>query len=168
MQSSDAQEIEIERIVRGHHRGLGRYLRFLGCPRDRIDDVLHDTFLAVLLRRPEDRGEAAMRTYLKTAARNAYISQLRRARKDAEIAMVARCEEPGTDDARADERIAALRACLDLLAPRTRRAIDMQYGPDAGRQEIGRSLGLSIEGVKTLLRRAREALRACIEKRIGS
>lgn len=168
MQSSDAQEIEIERIVRDHHRGLGRYLRFLGCPRDRIDDVLHDTFLAVLLRRPEDRGEAAMRRYLKTAARNAYITQLRRARKDTEIAMIARSEKAVNDDPREDEKIAALRACLDDLAPRTRRAIDMQYGPESGREAIGIAVGLSIEGVKTLLRRAREALRACIEKRIGS
>jgi len=46
--------------------------------------------------------------------------------------------------------------------------LDLQYRDRAGREEIAAQLGLAVEGVKTLLRRARAALRDCVERNLSN
>ena len=59
-------------------------------------------------------------------------------------------------------------ACLKkAVSPRVRRALELQYRDRASRAEIAAELDLAVEGVKTLLRRARSALRDCVERRLG-
>jgi len=48
-----------------------------------------------------------------------------------------------------------------------RRALDLQYRDRASRAEIAAELDLAVEGVKTLMRRARSALRDCVERKLG-
>ena len=62
----------------------------------------------------------------------------------------------------------ALGECLESLTERSRRALDLFYREGAGRSLIADVLGLTVDGVKTLMRRAREALRACIRRRLGT
>ena len=64
--------------------------------------------------------------------------------------------------------LAALGDCLEVaVTPRVRRALELQYRDRASRGEIASQLDLAVEGVKTLLRRARSALRDCVERRLG-
>ena len=49
---------------------------------------------------------------------------------------------------------------------RVRRAIDLHYAERASRDEIASQLEMTAEGVKTMLRRARHALRECVERKI--
>jgi DNA-directed RNA polymerase specialized sigma24 family protein len=64
--------------------------------------------------------------------------------------------------------LAALRDCLEVaIDQRDRQALEMQYRDRASRSEIAARLELATEGVKTLLRRARSALRDCVERKIG-
>ena len=58
-----------------------------------------------------------------------------------------------------------LRACLEQLAPRARQAVQRRYGDGASQTEIAAELELGTEGVKTMLRRAREQVGVCIENR---
>ena len=68
-----------------------------------------------------------------------------------------------------DGYLSALRQCLDsAITPRVRRALEMQYAEEANRDTIATALDLSVEGVKTLVRRAKATLRDCIQRRLGS
>ncbi len=60
----------------------------------------------------------------------------------------------------------ALRDCLQSLDGRARQAIELRYRDDRSRADIGRLLEIGEDGVKSLLRRTREVLRGCVEKRI--
>jgi RNA polymerase sigma-70 factor (ECF subfamily) len=62
----------------------------------------------------------------------------------------------------------ALRDCVDQLEGRARQAVDLQYRDHAGREAIASQLGMQADGVKTLLRRTRQILRECIERKINS
>ena len=65
-----------------------------------------------------------------------------------------------------DVYLAQLGQCLERLAERSREALTLHYRERLGRTGIGARLGLGEDGVKSLLRRARAALRDCIETEI--
>ena len=57
---------------------------------------------------------------------------------------------------------------LPLLTERGQTALGLAYGERKSWAEIGAALGMKASGVKTLLRRCRDTLRACIDKNTDS
>lgn len=156
---------EILEFVRAHERFVRSYLRSLGCPDDRVDDLAQDTFLRVLERAPE----ACNRAYIATVAANLFRNSLRGRALDPKL--VKHVDQVWTDFHRADEGdtwITAMRACVEGLPERTREALQLRYGRDVARDEIAKRLSLSVGGVKSLLLRGKEALRDCVERRLGT
>lgn len=155
-------------MVRAHQAGLWRYLRFLGCEPALAEDLVQEVFLAVWRRPFEDRGPRSTAAYLRRAAHNRFLMAVRRKKarpafRDLREADAAFAEHAGDDDGAGYRD--ALRKCLRGLRERARRALELQYEDRQPRKAIARVLGLTVEGVKTLLRRSREALRDCIERR---
>jgi RNA polymerase sigma-70 factor (ECF subfamily) len=157
-------------LLRDHQASIWRYLRFLGCDEAQADDLVQETFLAVWRRPFEDRSRAATRAYLRQVALNRFRMAVRRRRARPVFSDLAAAEaawvEHDADDG--DAYREALRVCLEQLGERGRRAVDLRYRESASRQRIAESLGLTVDGVKTLLRRTREALRGCITRRLAS
>lgn len=146
-----------------HQGEIWRYLRFLGCDPELADDLTQETFLAALRGTPpfdDPRAEAA---WLRTVAKHRLIDVRRRRRLevDLEAADLAWRDLAGPDGGAA--YIDALRDCLKSLDARSRAAIEGRYRDEASRAELASGLGLSEEGLKTLLRRTKEGLRACVE-----
>ncbi len=166
--SSDAERAFVD-LVQTHQASVWRYLRFLGCDETHADDLTQETFLAVWEKPFEDRGAATTRSYLRRVARNRFLMAVRRRRarpvfQDLETADAAWVEHDADDG---DGHRAALTACLDGLSGRSRRALELFYREGAGRSRIAEDLELTTDGVKTLMRRAREALRRCIGRRLA-
>lgn len=155
-------------LIQGHQAGVWRYLRYLGCDEARADDLTQETFLAVWKKPFELRSAAATRAYLRTVARNLFLMAVRRRR--ARPAMLdldaadAVWSDHDADDG--EEYRAALAVCLESLSERARHALELFYGEGAGRSVLAQALAMTVDGVKTLLRRTREALRTCIRMRI--
>lgn len=152
-----------------------RFLRFLGARGELADELTQEVFVAWLDRPPQTGDDEALAAWLRGIARNMLREAVRqRARSEArelplldeEAAFVEvqwrRLEADGRGDLRRD----ALRTCLDSLEGRARRVLELHYGERLGRERIGAMLGIAPEGVKTLLRRTRALLRACIERRM--
>ena len=103
----------------------------------------------------------------RSIARNLYARTFRRTPEhhldDAEREWVATAGPDG-----GGAYVEALRECTAELAGRGRVAIELRYAESLSREAIGRRMGISADGVKSLLRRAREALRACVERRLRS
>ncbi len=156
-------------LIRAHQAQVWRYLRFLGCDEAQADDLAQETFLAVWEKPFADRGAAATRSYLRRVAKNLFLMAVRRRRarpafRDLETADTAWVEHVVDDG---DGYRAALASCLEALSGRARRALELFYADGAGRSRIAEELGLTRDGVKTLMRRARETLRSCIGRRLG-
>ncbi len=155
-------------MVREHQAGLWRYLRYLGCDVGLAEDLVQDVFLAVWRRPFEDRGSRATAAYLRRAAHNRFLMAVRKKKvrpafRDLREADEAYAIHAGDDDG-AGYR-AALRACLSGLRERAKKALELRYEDKKPRKAIAAALGLTMDGVKTLLRRTREALRDCIERK---
>ena len=146
-------------LIRRHWQSVRRYLRVLGAEAATAEDLAQEAFVVALQKGIEDRG-AATAAWLRRTARNLFCNQLRRRSPVAMEVAEAVWEEHGDDD----ERQQALRDCLPLLTERSRMALDLAYGKRQSWAQIGAVLAMQPGGVKTLLRRCRETLRACIER----
>jgi len=154
-----------ERLWGEHARMVRRYLRVLGAAGADLDDLLQETFVVLLKREFEDRGGAAVATFLRTTARFLFLRRNRDALPQVEAADAVWERRCGDDDGAG--YLAALRACLATLGERARRIVQLGYDEDLGRASIAQQLGMTADGVKTALRRARDALRQCIERRLA-
>lgn len=66
------------------------------------------------------------------------------------------------------ERELALHGCLEVLQGRAREVVRHHYVDERPVAEIATAMGLSVANIKVMLYRVREALRACVEKRLSA
>lgn len=159
--------------VADHQAAVWRWLRALGAAPSLAEDLLQDTLIAGLGHEEQfawSREEA--RRWLFGTARNLFLLHLRssrrrdrRERKDPELLTNAAAGLAATASDGAS-RSAALAHCLEQLPTRSRQALQLRYGEDAGRDVMSRALGVQPEGVKSLLQRIRAALRTCMARRL--
>jgi RNA polymerase sigma-70 factor (ECF subfamily) len=157
----------IEQIVRTHQRDVWRFLMALGCDAAEAEDLAQEAFVQAL-RSFEYRSEHETAAWLRKAAKNLFISTVRRRRR---APVVRNLDEVDVEWANwseqlaPDARIEHLKACLETLGARARTALDLRYRDNLAREDMAVRLDMKEAGVKTLLERARAALRECVEKR---
>ena len=162
----ETTEFDAARLIEEHQVGIWRYLRALGCDPSQADDLTQETFLAILQRPFQDYGRASTVAYLRTVARNQFISAHRRSGK---VTAVENIEEfdrtwetwAGVDNGEA--MLESLEECLQLLTERARMALEMRFRERESRLNIAAALGISEHGAKNLMQRAKHQLRECIE-----
>lgn len=154
-------------LIVTHQRGVWRYLRSLGCDASLAEDLTQETFLKVLQRPFEERSQAATAAYLRTTARNLYISVLRQAGRnlDVDIAELEASWSRWAELDGGDTLIETLKSCLETITDRARQALEMRFRDQASRADIAGSLGISEHGAKNLMQRAKQALKTCIEQK---
>lgn len=160
-------------FVARHQRGLWRFARLLGAANDHADDLVQEALLAALHKRIDARSDTEAVAWLRAAVRNLWRMHLRTQRRrpehqalDAtpELAEAALARHGG-DDGSGDAYVAALRLCLEQLDGRAKRALELRYAEQSSRSAMASELAMGEDGIKTLLRRTREALFACVQRR---
>jgi RNA polymerase sigma-70 factor (ECF subfamily) len=162
-------EFDLEVLVREHQADVWRYLRYLGAAVEDADDLAQDTFLAVARAPFEIRSRGETAAYLRTAARNQLLMLRRRQGRAASTVDLAAAEEVWaavTPEGDSSVQLDALSVCYESLAGRAKEAIDRFYRRGESREEIAAALEVTIDGVKSMLRRTRASLRECIERRV--
>lgn len=151
----------LEHLVPRFHADLWRYLRFLGAAATEVDDLVQETFLAVFRSSFVYRTDREALSYLRTTARRQFMMARRARGRELDTVSLDAAEYAWAEMERQhcdwDHYLAALEDCLSGLQGRTREALELYYRQGFGQQEVGEKIGLEREGVKTLLRRAREA-----------
>jgi RNA polymerase sigma-70 factor, ECF subfamily len=157
-------------LVQRHQPALRSYVRWLGASAETVDEVVQDTFVAALTQPNASDDPVRTGAWLRTVARHLL---LRRWRDRGGVERAVELDEAavawerwlGADDG--DGLREALRACLAAVQPRHGEALRMRYGEGASVAAIGARLGVGAAGAETLLRRVRQILRACIERRLA-
>jgi RNA polymerase sigma-70 factor (ECF subfamily) len=165
------ERLDFADMVRAHQAGVWRYVRFLGADRTEADDLTQETFLAFARSEFVERCDRQTAAYLRVIARNQLLALRRKQHREISTVELESAEAVWAAAAGADgnltEYLDALRDCLEQLEGRSRRAVDLHYGDDAGRDAIATELEMKPDGVKTLLRRTRQILRECVERKIN-
>ncbi|HEX6812897.1 MAG TPA: sigma-70 family RNA polymerase sigma factor [Planctomycetota bacterium] len=145
--------------------GLWRFLRMLGASATEADDLAQETLLVGV--QHALAGDDRDRAFLRGVARNQWLRTRRWWQKRREREVAAAVEElwsaAEADDG--EEMLGRLRACLQQLQQRARQALLLHYGDGLGWSAVAAQIGLKPNGTKTLVQRARQALRTCIERR---
>lgn len=145
-----------------------RFLRVCGCDADTAADLVQEALLLAVQKDVSLPGPAAARTWLRRTARLLLLEESRRQRRrlpaiDPALVDAAERHFAAVDEA---EWLDALRDCTKRLAGRAAHALQVVYRDGASHGEAARTLGLSRDGLKTLLRRTRAALRRCLEEKL--
>jgi RNA polymerase sigma-70 factor (ECF subfamily) len=166
----DVRPMDLAGLVCRHQATVWRYVRFLGADRAEADDLTQDTFLAVARAAFVERDERQTAGFLRTIARNQLLALRRKQNREistvqleaADTVWVAVADSGGG----LDDYLEALRSCVEGLEGRARQAIDLHYRVGASRGAIANELAMQPDGVKSLLRRTRDVLRECIERKL--
>jgi RNA polymerase sigma-70 factor (ECF subfamily) len=163
---------DLAALVQMHQAGVWRYLRYLGAEQTEVDDLTQETFLAVAGSDFTQRDARQTAGYLRTVARNQLLALRRRERREISTVDLDTAERvwaaAAGDDGSLGNYLDALRECVEQLAGRPRQVVDRHYRDGASREAIASELDMKPDGVKSLLRRTRDLLRECVERKINA
>jgi RNA polymerase sigma-70 factor, ECF subfamily len=164
------QEQSLIRLMAEHQADVWHFLRYLGCESALADDLTQETFLYVLRKPITEISRAATSTYLRRAARSLLIDRLRRQRREValDLDVLEQAWAEMTPGGRSDERLEALRRCLEKLAERSRHAVELKYAQECTEAQVAAAMGTSPGAAKALLKRARGQLRECVERQVNA
>lgn len=169
--ADDAGPRPLVQILADQGDRVAGYLYALGADPPQVEDVVQEVALAAAASAEQPESPLA---WLLVVARRRFQDALRRAKvrrrteqpitelvEAVELAMAE--PDPGADAGDGAE-VAALRACLERLAPRAREAIDLRYWKGLGPDAIAASMGWSEAAVRVALSKARKAIETCVRR----
>ena len=162
----------LEQLVRMFEVSLFRYMTYLGADDAVAEDVVQETFLAALRSASpppiDDRRRCG--AWLRAIARRQFFLHCRARKHGAALdeETLAQAESVWTEETGGDETAykTALMRCLEELDSRSRALLERRYVRGESREKMAAFLGVSIEGVKSALRRVKAELRACVRRRL--
>jgi RNA polymerase sigma-70 factor, ECF subfamily len=112
--------------------------------------------------------------WIRSIARNVALDELRRLRREARRLsayadhLLATLADDHADDERRQRVEEALRLCREGLQPDAARALELRYAGSLPLETVAAELGRSVTATRQLLYRVRQALRACVERRLAA
>ena len=161
----------VEEIIRTHQGLIRGYVARLAPDPVTADDLAQEVFLAALRSLDRVDPERGIRDYLLGIARNLGRLAWRERMKGKEIpgdALFAAISARVEPDAGSDRRISALQQCLQGLAPKALEVVLRHYRDERRCDEISTEIGTTPSNIRSILTRARQALRECVRLRLGS
>jgi RNA polymerase sigma-70 factor (ECF subfamily) len=147
--------------------------RFLG-PAQNREDLVQEVFLRVIRARAEYRPEARFSTWLYRVVFNLCVNESERRRPSASLDEQAEAatwrdeRAPAPEASLAEgEIVRTVRAAIAALPERQRMALVLAKYEELSHEEVARALGTSEKAVKSMVHRAREALRASLGAFLG-
>lgn len=151
----------VHELVERYHYRLVRYLVFLTGCRDRVEDMVQDTWLRVLERSNQYDGQSRFEPWLFSIARNLALDGLR---KRQHISLESMKETDGGTSpflaAARSEDATRVAAALDLLEPIYREALLLRFHEELSLQEISSVVGAPVSTVSSRIRRGLSMLRS--------
>ena len=166
----------LEELVLAHQSEIYRYVRYLGADPATAADLVQDTFLAAFQSTnvPDFADLRARAAWLREIARLRFLMFCRRKRTSPVDVSSERLEQAeavwSSEFVREQDGfdyLEALERCLDDLPRREREILDLRYRAGKSRSELAALLRMSEDGVKSLLRRIRSRLEACVRGKLG-
>ncbi len=156
-------------IIRDYKDGLTLYLHNFVNNLTLAEELAEDTFVLLGTKKPRDKGKGSFKTWLYTIGRNVAVDYLRRRARRREMPLedcpVANetLESLETQYIRQEQRRLVYRA-LTRLKPDYRQALWLVYYEGFTHAEVAQVIKKRVHAVDMLLSRARNALKAQLEK----
>lgn len=158
---------EIDTLYRRYASTVFRFAWGLSGSRMEAEDVVSETFFRVLTRAPRIETRTAL-AYLLAIARNAYLSGLRRRRKEVSLPEeMAATERDPADSLDGRARLEATVRALRELTERERAALLLRVDHELPYEDIAAALGTTPGAAKVRVHRARVRLAEALKQNEG-
>ena len=161
----------VREVVR-HQDRLRDLIRCLLFAQQDVDDVWQETNVLLLKKANDFRPGSDFWAWSSQVARYQVLSHCRRVKRQrlvfSESLLATLADDIGKREQSIDKRQAALDACVASLPTPQRRLLELRYAPKASINEIALSLGRPAGSIRQTLYRIREALLACVERRLAA
>ena len=164
--------LEVQRLFVQHQQVLLYYILTIEPNLGDAQDIVQDTFLSVSRKAETYLLGTNFRAWACTVARYQTLQfqrarQLRVTRLDEDVIdMLYGGDAPEPESLRS--RIKALKGCMDKLAPKAFDLIRRRYHLGQLPEEIAKTVGWTSNSVRVALTRARQTLRACVDRSLGT
>lgn len=152
-----------------HGPAIRGYLLALVPDENTADDLLHEVFLAVTAKAEQYQPGTNFAAWARTIARYEVL-RLSRDRAKAPTSLSPEVIEMISDASPSfefsEDRLRAMKECLDSLAPQASKAIRLRYVGALAPKEVASQMGLAVRSVSVMLSRARGSLRECIDRKL--
>ena len=159
------------RLITRHQQLIYGYLQARLLEPADAEDLCQEVFLRCYRGREKLGRALAVESWLIGIAKNVLREHVRLRSRRREVAWTELCLELDALIANhptiEHDALVHLSACLAGLGPSAREAIDLRYQAKRSMEEISRQLGRSEGAVRLLVHRARQALRHCLEQKLG-
>ena len=168
-ESSVDHTVRVQQLFVKHQSKLKAFILSLQPDFIEAEDILQDVFLVVTAKAGNFAEGSSFMAWALTIARFKVLEALRR-RRAAERALSKETIEVLSvacpDEEFFEARCAAVRFCLDKLAPRLQEVMRLRYFAEHGPQEIARLLSWTPNSVNVALSRARKLMHDCVGRQL--
>ncbi len=165
----DGDENGMTELIKEYKDGLILYLNSFTKNLLTAEDLMEDTFVKLVVKKPKFSAKYSFKTWLYTIARNTAIDYLRKNAKirDLEFDELSRIEDDKVclenEYLKAEQKIMLHRA-LEKLNEEYHRVLYLSYFEDFDNRQIAKITGKSSRQVENLLYRSKQALKKELEK----
>lgn len=152
-----------------HYDALYAFLRSRGADAQNAADTLHDTMLDVWRKAESYGGQASVKTWMFTIARNKLVDRIRRTARVSYTDEVPETIDPAPDPeavAVAASDAARVRICLSKLKPAHLTVIRLAFYENMTYSEIGAVEGAPEGTIKTRIFHAKKLLMRCLGRQM--
>lgn len=164
---------EVMRRLMEHRSSLFAFILVIVRDYDAAEEVLQEVSVAVCEASEQFRLGTNFGAWAREIARRRILAHNRVAGRlpgglsDEELRNMEAAFDRTDEHSAIHERMGALRRCLRTLTPLVRRILHLRYAARFSHREIADQVDREPESVRKAIYRSRQALRACIERRLG-
>lgn len=173
----DLTEIAQEEVYYGYYELVYGIIRYIVKEHEATEDIIQDSFLIIVEKKPTFDHRSAMRSWLKTVARNSTINFLRKNKKyrnHVDTNSVYMSTDPLHQATNSVEQIVevmlmeeAIMTHLSTLKPEYRRMVEYRWKFGMSYKEIADQLNICEKVVRQRLFRTREGIKIMLFKEWG-
>jgi RNA polymerase sigma factor (sigma-70 family) len=154
-------------LVLATQEPVREHIARLGARGAAVDAIAQDAYIAAWRGFARFEADRDILPWLKGIARNLVRKHFAREARRPEVAIAAGLEACAEAAAGPALPLDILRRCLDGLAGRARRIVQLHYFESRTSAEIGAAIGLEATAVRMALNRARTALQDCVHRHLA-
>lgn len=164
----DGDSAALSELICEYKNGLTMYLNSYVHDLELADELCCETFVRLAYKKPKFRGTSSFKTFLYSIGRNVTLLYLRKNKKHIAESLDAAAAIPDPTDLEktylVKERNRQLYTAIGALKADYAQALWLMYFEELSVSEIAAVMKRSLSAVKVLLHRARQALKAELEK----
>ncbi|MGN0682769.1 MAG: RNA polymerase sigma factor [Oscillospiraceae bacterium] len=165
----DGDESAVGEIIRDYKDGLILFINGFVRNPNVAEELCEDVFVKLFTKKPHFHGNSSFRTFLYSVGRNVALDYLRREKRRQNIGLDD-CGEISDDEENLEkcylreERKIAVHRAMAKLKEEQRQALWLIYFEDFTAKEVALVMKKTVHAAETLAYRARQALKAELEK----